>query len=80
MHQSSMEMYTYEETMAITTSVCWDIKRASLSMEVVISKSYSRLLWLPCNEALLAANGTYSSSGTQRILTRLGDHLGSEKF
>ncbi|WMV56111.1 hypothetical protein MTR67_049496 [Solanum verrucosum] len=28
----------------------------------------------------LTANGTYSSDGTQRILTRLGAHLGSEKF
>ncbi|KAG5578246.1 hypothetical protein H5410_058380 [Solanum commersonii] len=28
----------------------------------------------------LAANGMYSSDGTQRILTRLGAHLGSEKF
>ncbi|KAG5578228.1 hypothetical protein H5410_058362 [Solanum commersonii] len=28
----------------------------------------------------LAANGTYSTDGTQRILTRLGAHLGSEKF
>ncbi|MCD7460294.1 hypothetical protein HAX54_043238 [Datura stramonium] len=50
-HQSSMGMYSCEETMATTTSVCWDIKRACLRSwsiclqhlhkEIVISKFHT---------------------------------------
>ncbi|MCD7467764.1 hypothetical protein HAX54_005383 [Datura stramonium] len=39
-HQSSMGMYSCEETMATTTSVCWDIKRACLRSWSILSSLF----------------------------------------